>query len=604
MGITGTALDELAWGICLLASQSNNPLQWQDALVIRDDVRVEAGSEKATTSRFQGGKEPAWCVPSGTPPERCEECAGAFALSKPPPFIMDMSQRWLCAGCCLREDADANPFQFMKGNLEQVWLSQAMLFAAEGSPAGRHGEAHCGPPFGRQPVLVVWDPDDRECRVVAGALAHAFGGSCRFVDSRDRAAVQEALQHHQGIPLGDLCRPGTMAGVFPSGCWTSDCQRHPKVLLYELKYLRVVRLPDPERLRAVKMKYQEPLQAVRQALDGSAQWWLDPRALALISSALEHEKYAVVDGFLQDHEWRAIRAEVLRIDLAGQMEPGRKKGTNHLTDDEADLMNRNDRPYRWTMLDDNIAYCGDADSRAPGIGRYDTPARDALVTALRAGGDHVRPAVSARLSRVDLREKSMVTVYRASTRGRYQQHVDSHDAKFRRLSTLLYFNEGWEPGHGGENRLFVEGALSTQVKADTAPLANRLLLFWAEEDCPHEVLHTLKDRYASTVWYADADFLVGDMLGNPFGMKDRLAEDHMKIVGHLQTAFPVAPLTFAGAMVRAGVPSEEAHRLHAIHAFLAYDRRPPHWVAWDDAKSALEGTDPRVKDLLPQVPEV
>jgi len=192
----------------------------------------------------------------------------------------------------------------------------------------------------------------------------------------------------------------------------------------------------------------------------------------------------------------------------------------------------------------------------------------------------------------------MCTVYRASTRGRYQQHVDSHDAKFRRLSTLLYLNEDWAPEDGGENRLFTEGALSTQVKVDTAPLANRLLVFWAEDDCPHEVLHTWKDRYASTVWYADADVLVGDMMRHPLGMRDQVATDHMKIIGHLQTAFPVAPLTFCAAMERAGVPAEDARRLHAVHSFLAHERRLPHWVAWDDAKSALEGSDPRMADLL------
>lgn len=447
---------------------------------------------------------------------------------------------------------------------------------------------------------MVWDPADEQCRLVGGVLRHAFGECCRFVDGRDRQAVEEALRCHAGIPLEDVSRPGGMSGVFPSGCWIGDCQRHPKVLLYELKYLRRVCLPDPEKLRRVRVEYQDALQAIRRDLHSSPRWWLDPRALALISLALEREKYVVVDGFLQDREWRAIRSEALGIDRSGQMEPGRRKGTSHLNEDEVDLMNRDDRPYKWTMLDDNIAYCGDSDARAPSVGRFDTPARDSLVTALREGGGHVRPAVSARLARVDLREKAMVTVYRASTRGRYQQHVDSHDAKFRRLSTLLYFNEGWEPGDGGENRLFEAGAYSTQVKADTAPLANRLLLFWAEDDCPHEVLHTWKDRYAATVWYADADLLVGDMLGHPLGMQERAAEDHMKIVGHLQTAFPVAPLSFADAMARARVPLEESRRLHAVHSFLAHDRRPPHWIAWDDAKSALEGSDPRIRELLPQ----
>ena len=136
-----------------------------------------------------------------------------------------------------------------------------------------------------------------------------------------------------------------------------------------------------------------------------------------------------------------------------------------------------------------------------------------------------------------------------------------------------------------------------QAKADTAPIANRFLLFWAGEDCSHEVLPTWKDRYASTVWYADADLLVADMLG-PVGARH---QDHAKTVGHLQTAFPVAPLSFADAMMRAGVPETDALRLHAVHSFLAYDRRPPFWMRVDDAKGALDGSDERIKGFFPAV---
>jgi len=359
-----------------------------------------------------------------------------------------------------------------------------------------------------------------------------------------------------------------------------------------------VRQANPERMIADEHEFHRPLQAIRWELNNAPWWWLDWRALQLISVSLEQRKHALIDGFLPDVQWRAIYSEALRLEATGQMEPGRRKGTSHITDDDADLMNRSDKLYQWTMLDDNMAYCGDADERAPSIGKFDAPARDALVNALKEGGNQIHPAVTARLSRTDLREKAMVTIYRASTRGRYQQHVDSHDAKFRQLSTLLYFNEGWEQGDGGENRLYFEGAFNTAVRTDTAPLANRLLLFWSGDDCPHEVLHTKKDRYASTIWYADAGLLVDDMMVHPLGLNERLADDHMKVVGHLQTAFPVAPLTFAEAMMRAGVPLEQAQRLDAVHAFLAYDRRPPHWVAWDNARSALEGLDPRTQDLL------
>lgn len=584
MGVSGTALDELAWSLCAARRAA-----WWEATPASNHQLVPSPREEGRVAPF---------VPAGTPPRYCEECGGAYPLSKPPDFIVDMSQRWLCAGCCLREDADANPFQFMKGNLEQVWLSQARLFATHGALPALTTRRRPLPP-GRQPVVVLWDPQDVGCQIVGNALDFAFGDQVRFVDVRDTVAAQEALRTHPGILPEDVCKAGAMSAIFPSGCWMSDCQTHPKVLLYELKYMRTVRAANLERVLAVEFEYAKALQDLRRELGGAPRWWLDPRALALISGSLERESYAVVDNFLQDHEWRAIKAQAMQINSAGQMEPGRKKGTSHNMGVEEDLMNRNDRPLKWTMLDDNIAYCGDGDPRAPGV-RVDSAARDALVTALRAGGAGVRPAVASRLARVDLREKAMVTLYRASSRGRYQQHVDSHDARFRRLSTLLYFNEGWEAGDGGENRLFTEGALSVQVKVDTAPTANRLLVFWAEDDCPHEVLHTQRDRYASTIWYADADGLVDDMTGDgPRGLTQRLAEDHMKVVGHLQSSFPVAPLRFVDAMLRAGLPGGEAQRLHAVHAFLAYDRRPPHWISWDDGKRALQGSDARISELLP-----
>lgn len=457
-------------------------------------------------------------------------------------------------------------------------------------------------PSGRHPVIVVWDPTDADCQLVGNAIDYAYGECCCWVDSRDRAAVEEALKSHPDIPRIDVCGVGNMSGIFPTGCWTDRCQRHPKILLYELKYLRSVRPPDIEKVRAINSNFFEPLQAIRLETSSAPRWWLDPRALALISLGLECEHCIVIDGFLQEHEWRAIRQELGRINASRQMEAGRRKTTSSLAEDEADVQNCNDRPYKLTMLDDNMAYCGDADPRAPSVGAYDVCCRDALVSALKAGGDCVRPGVAARLARVDLREKCMCTIYRASQLGRYQQHIDSHDAKYRRLTTILYLNENWQPEHDGVNRLFTdEGPLSTNAKLDTAPIANRLILFWAGDECPHEVLNTRKDRWADTAWYADADLLVADMLGHPMGMEQRIAEDYMKIFGHLQTAFPVQPLTFAEAMMRAGIPSEEARRLHAVQSFLAYDRRPPHWMAADDAKSAVAGTDPRINDYLPTV---
>lgn len=71
------------------------------------------------------------------------------------------------------------------------------------------------------------------------------------------------------------------------------------------------------------------------------------------------------------------------------------------------------------------------------------------------------------------------------------------------MTAILYLNEGWEPRHGGELRLFHQGAENLKIKAEVEPLWNRLLIFWSDERCPHEVLSACRDRFAATVWYYD-----------------------------------------------------------------------------------------------------
>jgi hypothetical protein len=78
----------------------------------------------------------------------------------------------------------------------------------------------------------------------------------------------------------------------------------------------------------------------------------------------------------------------------------------------------------------------------------------------------------------------------------------------RRLTCILYATRDWQPGDGGELRLFHTNATGSPderhalTRAEVAPVAGRVLLFWSDYRCPHEVLPAWRERLAVTVWYA------------------------------------------------------------------------------------------------------
>eukprot|EP00966_Prymnesium_polylepis_P143977 3323845-Prymnesium_polylepis.1 len=86
----------------------------------------------------------------------------------------------------------------------------------------------------------------------------------------------------------------------------------------------------------------------------------------------------------------------------------------------------------------------------------------------------------------------------------------------RRITAILYLNECWQQLHGGELRLYLPtgpNPSGTRTPADNngaalcdvAPLADRLVLFYADHRVPHEVLPAYVPRLAITLWYYDRD---------------------------------------------------------------------------------------------------
>jgi SM-20-related protein len=78
----------------------------------------------------------------------------------------------------------------------------------------------------------------------------------------------------------------------------------------------------------------------------------------------------------------------------------------------------------------------------------------------------------------------------------YARHVDQPRGRGqRRISMVLYLNEEWRPGLGGELRVFgAEGC------RDIEPVGGRLVCF-VTEACEHAVLVTHRERLSLSGWF-------------------------------------------------------------------------------------------------------
>ena len=109
------------------------------------------------------------------------------------------------------------------------------------------------------------------------------------------------------------------------------------------------------------------------------------------------------------------------------------------------------------------------------------------------------------LSKITSRSKAMVACYPGGG-ARYVKHVDNDGkhalCKTRLLTALIYLNDGWEDGDGGELAIF-RAEDENAVRRVVAPVANRVLLFWSDWRTPHEVRPSEKLRYSVTLWLLD-----------------------------------------------------------------------------------------------------
>ena len=95
--------------------------------------------------------------------------------------------------------------------------------------------------------------------------------------------------------------------------------------------------------------------------------------------------------------------------------------------------------------------------------------------------------------------------------GRYVRHLDVRrggDGPVRRLTAIVYLNDGWQAEWGGQLRLYERGGAAAaaasggegEASVDVLPVWGRLLLF-ASEEVEHEVLPATHRRIALTTWF-------------------------------------------------------------------------------------------------------
>lgn len=90
----------------------------------------------------------------------------------------------------------------------------------------------------------------------------------------------------------------------------------------------------------------------------------------------------------------------------------------------------------------------------------------------------------------------------------YEKHVDQFQGKNNRvISMLIYLNEDWQPGNGGELKIYQADGTETLVE----PLAKRLVMF-KSDTVPHEVLLTQIPRKSITGWMLHKPASVGQFV--------------------------------------------------------------------------------------------
>lgn len=191
-----------------------------------------------------------------------------------------------------------------------------------------------------------------------------------------------------------------------------------------------------------------------------------------IASALVTHGWVAAPGFAPPELVRALRAELLDAEEEGELRAAR-------------IGHGDQRQINLSVRGDRISWI---DAEAP------TAAQRAYLELL----EPLRVAINARTFMGLFEWEGHLALYPPG--GFYRRHLDVFaDARERKVSTVLYLNDGWVVDDGGELRVYTDGP-SLDAWRDVPPEAGTLAAFWSEE-VYHEVRPARADRLSVTGWF-------------------------------------------------------------------------------------------------------
>ena len=220
-------------------------------------------------------------------------------------------------------------------------------------------------------------------------------------------------------------------------------------------------------------------------------WWCFDDSIGLIGNELALNYYVILEDFLPDSQANDINNEVRNLHGTDRFAQKGGIGGGNLGKD-AKCLDPKIRSDLLGYFDGSESFLLHPTSLIALFDKINT-----LVCELR---DSSNVSMSTELINVKTRSDAMITCYPGECT-HYSKHVDNPIKNGRKLSCIYYTNKDWLTEYGGQLKLYPSVGGKDGIVVE--PAFNRLVLFWSDHRCPHEVLPCNRMRYAVTVWFID-----------------------------------------------------------------------------------------------------